>query len=68
MSESLLRRVAKEIDGVAYAMKPANYDLKTEKQMLDQTPVGALRRIAEHKARKIIRMVRSCKPAAQRDA
>lgn len=57
--DSLIRRVAKIVDPTAYVVTPAMYGLKTEKEMRDRTLAGAAQRIAEDRARRVIRLVRS---------
>jgi hypothetical protein len=55
---SLARRIAEIIDPTAYAVRPATYGLKTEQELMERTMAGPARRIAESKAKQIIKLVR----------
>lgn len=59
MPKSLTAQVARIVDPTAYTVTPAMYGLKTEKELRDRTLAGAAQRIAEDRARRVIRLVRS---------
>jgi|SRR5882724_9233501 len=59
--------IARIIDPTAFVMRPGAYGLKTEQEMLDQTMVGVIRRMALQKADAILALSASPpeQPAAQ---
>lgn len=54
----LVRRVAMIVDPTGFACSPKMYGFKTMRELWQQTFAGAVQKVAEDKARKIIRMVK----------
>lgn len=53
----LEENIARIIDPAGWAMRPSAYGLKTEKEMLERTMVGAVRSVAIKKAREILAVI-----------